>query len=449
MDCLVNTKYGTVKGYVSEGICRFHGIPYAKPPVGDLRFSMPVPPDRSDRILEVMSRTPVAPQGTSDLDLPMGPVTQPWNEDCLTLSVSTPDLSGHLPVAVWFHGGANCYGGGDLEWYDGALLARRGHLVVVNLNFRLGALGFLHCPGINSRNLCIEDQLLALRWVQENITFFGGDPQLVTLFGQSAGANSIAHILSRPDSDGLFRQIVLQSASLGRGNHTMADAFRIGKAFLRVLSIDPEDPSALWKLRRKSALEILNAGASLPGNLLRKHEGMVFKPVMDSWHTPEETVNAAAKEAVRRGIRILMGTTRDEMHAFILQRDPESLETAGKLQRQRYDIPDREFALAASDGGCMVWKYRFDWQAPDSVFDSCHCLELPFLFGNLDSWNAPMLAGADMEEMKKLREIIQSLWCSFFRFESFDPEVWPVFTRETRLVKHLTSGICPVSEEQE
>ena len=174
------------------------------------------------------------PQKPSDLDIPMGLMHLEQSEDCLTLSVSTPDTEGKLPVAVWLHGGANCYGGGDVEWYDGALLASKGNLVCVNLNFRLGVFGFLQYPGVNDKNLCIEDQILALRWIQRNISRFGGDPDRVTVFGQSAGANSIFHMLARDDTDGLFSQAILESPSIGRGNHLQGDAFSVwGKRCLK------------------------------------------------------------------------------------------------------------------------------------------------------------------------------------------------------------------------
>ena len=161
MEPIIKLPTGRIKGCLRDGVLQFHGIPYAKPPVGELRFRLPEPPEPWEGIYDATYRRPVAPQGTSDLDLPMGPVTLPTSEDCLTLAVSTPSLEGRLPVAVWIHGGANCYCGGDLPWYDGASLARRGNLVEVNLNFRLGPLGFLCCPGVNEENLSIADQKAA------------------------------------------------------------------------------------------------------------------------------------------------------------------------------------------------------------------------------------------------------------------------------------------------
>ena len=443
------TKYGAVRGYAEGGVIKFHAIPYAKPPVGALRFRLPQEPDPWDGVLDARERGVAPPQYASDLDLPMGPIGLPTGEDCLTLAVSTPSLDACLPVAVWFHGGANCYGGGDLPWYDGAGLARSANVVEVNLNFRLGPLGFLCVKGVQEENLSIEDQMLALRWIRDNIRSFGGDPNRITLFGQSAGGNAIAHILSRPDSEGLFHQVILQSASLGRGNHLLSDAFEVGDAVLRNLGIDPDGDGVLQKLQEASVDAILQAADTVPQELKAKHQGMYFKPVMDSWHTPEQTARQAAEMAAKRGIRVVTGFTKDETHAFSTARDPASLEALERGQHLRYELPGGLFAQTAADLGCDVWKYEFDWSAPDSIFDSCHCLELPFLFGNFQAWNAPFLAGADPAEMQRLKETLQSAWGTFFRGETPDAGFWPKYTSGERTIKFFDNETNPVGREPE
>ena len=443
------TKYGAVRGYAEGGVIKFHAIPYAKPPVGALRFRLPQEPDPWDGVLDARERGVAPPQYASDLDLPMGPIGLPTGEDCLTLAVSTPSLDACLPVAVWFHGGANCYGGGDLPWYDGAGLARSANVVEVNLNFRLGPLGFLCVKGVQEENLSIEDQMLALRWIRDNIRSFGGDPNRITLFGQSAGGNAIAHILSRPDSEGLFHQVILQSASLGRGNHLLSDAFEVGDAVLRNLGIDPDGDGVLQKLQEASVDAILQAADTVPQELKAKHQGMYFKPVMDSWHTPEQTARQAAEMAAKRGIRVVTGFTKDETHAFSTARDPASLEALERGQHLRYELPGGLFAQTAADLGCDVWKYEFDWSAPDSIFDSCHCLELPFLFGNFHAWNAPFLAGADPAGMQRLKETLQSAWGTFFRGETPDAGFWPKYTSGERTIKFFDNETNPVGREPE
>lgn len=448
MEQEMRTKNGRLKGISMEGILQFRGIPYAKPPVGSLRFRLPESLEAWEGIYDATCRHFVEPQRPSNLDKPMGTASFRQSEDCLTLSVSTPSLEGKFPVAVWFHGGANCYGGGDLEWYDGARLARQGNLVIVNINFRLGPFGFLFYPGVNEENLSIEDQMLALKWIRDNIQSFGGDPQRVTLFGQSAGANSIVHILSRPDSEGLFQRIILESPSLGRGNHKLSDAFEIGRAVLHNLGIEQgEKEDLLEQLAECSSDEILTAAEWVPETLYTRYQGMIFKPVKDDWHTPEQTVKAAVKEAARRKISVVIGMTREESHAFVMERDSKALEMAAEMQRLRYDLPGHVFALQAAQQGLSVWKYRFDWCAPESIFDACHCLELPFVFGNLRAWDAPMLKGASKEELCLLRSTIQNCWCRFFRFESPDPEEWPLYCHDARFVKCFDNRRNPVIEE--
>lgn len=447
MEYCVQVKSGAVRGHAENGVIRFHGIPYAKPPVGRLRFRPPEPPEPWEGVLDASKRGFIAPQYPSDLDKPMGPVLLPQSEDCLTIAVNTPSLEGSLPVAVWFHGGANCYGGGDLPWYDGASLARRENVVEVNVNFRLGVFGFLCTEGVADRALSIDDQMLALKWIQENIRQFGGDPGHVTLFGQSAGGNAIAHILSREDSEGLFSQVVLQSASLGRGNHLLADAYEVGRAVLDGLGIRPGAPDVLAQLQDRSTEDILRAANSVPEDVKAKHQGMYFKPVMDAWHTPEQTARRAGEMAARRKIRVITGFTRDETHAFSTARDPASLAALRRGQHLRYELPGGVFAQTAAAGGCDVWKFQFDWAAPDSIYNACHCLELPFLFGNLASWDAPFLKGAEQKEMERLRDTVQDAWGSFFRGETPPEDVWPRYTPSERLIRHFDNQTNSVSVE--
>jgi len=165
---------------------------------------------------------------------------------------------------------------------------------------------------------------------------------------------------------------------------------------------------------------------------------------MDEWHTPEQTVSAAAKEAVRRRVPVIIGTVKNEMQAFILQRDPETKHKMREIQTLRYDDPADQFAVRVAKGGVPVRRYFFTWSAPESNFGACHCIELPFVFGNLDAWNAPMLQGASKEEMARLRETIQPLWCDFFRAEEIDREIWPLFTEEVPAVKYFDNLKNPV-----
>ena len=168
---------------------------------------------------------------------------------------------------------------------------------------------------------------------------------------------------------------------------------------------------------------------------------------MDEWHTPEQTVHAAAQRAKSRKIRILMGFTREEMLAFIQGRDEKSLAVAEAILQTRYVSPGENMALEAAAGGCTVYRYRFDWKAAKSSFGACHCLELPFLFGNLESWNAPMLDGMEPYEGRCLTETMQGLWGRFVRGEEYENGLWPKFTAERKAMKVLNNEDNPVQDQ--
>ena len=433
---LVHTVYGDIEGFTHDGIQKFFGVPYCKAPIGNRRFRRPEPLEPWEGVLKATQHSPMCPQGPSDLELAMGPLHRPIGEDSLTLTISTPDTKGKHPVAVWFHGGANISGAGNIDWYDGECLARHGNIVVVGVNFRIGALGFLYHPALNTDNLSILDQIEALRWIQKNIEAFGGDPTKVTIFGQSAGGNAIAHMIALPETEGLFQNAILQSPSIGRGNHTQADAIRIAECHFKHLGLDPKDPQFREKINAKSMEEILRATDAVFAEMGREFAGMLFKPVKDEWASPEATAEAAAKEAIRRNLNVVLGTTADEMHAFVQPKNAEEEKAIREGQYLRYDHPDDLFMRLTSAGNRNTWKYRFIWKAPKSKFDSCHTLELPFVFGTLEAWaEAPMLAGAGHEEMQRLSESMQDAWCQFFNRGSFEETYWPRFNEKTAIHK--------------
>src|SRR2546425_2111584 len=225
---VVTTRQGQVRGHVSDGVAAFKGIPYAAPPFGPNRFQPPRPPERWDGVRDALEYGRVAPQPpyAPPFDQLLGDQGRP-GEDCLNLNVWTPDPSTRgLPVMVWIHGGSFVRGSGSLPIYDGSAFARDG-IVCVTINYRLGADGFLFLgDGIANRGLL--DQLAALTWVQENIEAFGGNPQRVTIFGESAGAFSVATLLSMPRAQGLFHRAIAQS---GAAQHTtsLATAHRVGR----------------------------------------------------------------------------------------------------------------------------------------------------------------------------------------------------------------------------
>jgi para-nitrobenzyl esterase len=208
---IVATTGGPVQGREKDGIFDFRGIPYAAPPVGELRFRPPQPVEPWADVRDVTRFGPMAPQNQGAMEAMFGAPPRPMDEDCLTLNVWTPGCDdAKRPVMVWIHGGAFLYGTGATPWYDGRTFARN-DVVLVTINYRLGALGFLHVDGQGNNG--ILDQVAALEWVRDNIAAFGGDPGNVTAFGESAGAMSVGTLLGLPAAKGLFVKAIPESGA--------------------------------------------------------------------------------------------------------------------------------------------------------------------------------------------------------------------------------------------
>jgi para-nitrobenzyl esterase len=249
MDALVETRRGTLRGVVEPGLTVFRGIPFARPPIGPLRFRPPEPPAAWTGTRDASRFGAAAPQNGALIGPVMSLGIGRTSEDCLYLNVWTPAPDRRRrPVLVWIHGGAFVLGAGSQMLYDGAALARRGDVVVVTLNYRMGAFGFLRlCDRFGDRlatsgNEGLLDQVAALEWVRDEIEAFGGDPTNVTIFGESAGAMSCATLLGLPRARGLFQRAILQS---GAGNFfwPRETAARLADYFVDRLGID--SPAAL------------------------------------------------------------------------------------------------------------------------------------------------------------------------------------------------------------
>ena len=208
---VIDTTSGKMQGYKEDDLVIFKGIPYAEPPIDELRFSPPAAKKRWDGVLEATKYGACSYQGYTQLEDLTGKL-QPESEDCLNLNIWAPNIDNKKhPVMFWIHGGAFIMGGGIDPMYDGSALARRGDIVVVTINYRLGALGYSYIPDVtvNAGHL---DQILALKWVHDNIELFGGDPNNVTIFGESAGGYSVVALAAMPAANGLFHRIIAQSA---------------------------------------------------------------------------------------------------------------------------------------------------------------------------------------------------------------------------------------------
>jgi len=449
---VAHTALGDLRGIFKDGIAAFYGVPYAAPPIGDLRFaaSAPVGPWRGLR--DATQHGPVAPQLPSRLAAVVGDeLPSHQDENCLTLTIYTPapDTKAR-PVIVWLHGGAWMAGSGSSDMYDGALLAREGDLVFVGVNYRLGVLGWLHRPGIIDVEPGISDMIIALAWVRDHIADFGGDPAQVTVMGQSAGATSIARLLMMPEARGLFLRVILQSSGLGRGFLTSAAAALIADQFLGLVDIDPDSGDALSRLRAIDVARLLRAqGELLRLNVRFAQSAPPFMPVIPYTMSQTEMLAAIAdgiSESKDRRKDVLIGTTADEVHAHYsvspLMKDPPAdavvaafgseaklahyharrpggtaLDLLADLATEEiYFRPSLHLAEKIATQGSNIYVYIFDWAPPASPFKSCHCIELPFVFGTFGAWHkAPMLAGGDAAQMADLSTAMRHAWIRFAR----------------------------------
>ncbi|HKW95748.1 MAG TPA: carboxylesterase/lipase family protein [Methylomirabilota bacterium] len=423
MDVLVETRRGTVRGLSEGGLAVFRAIPFARPPLGPLRFAPPEPATPWVGVRDAVRFGPAAAQNGALIGPLMSLGIDRTGEDCLYLNVWTPGADRRRrPVLVWIHGGAFILGAGSQMLYDGSVLARRGDVVVVTINYRLGALGFMRLADRFGRRLAatgnegLLDQVAALSWVRDEIEAFGGDPDNVTIFGESAGAMSCATLLGVPRAHGLFHRAILQS---GAANFLWPRevAAAVTDCFLDELGLgSPEalraaDPSLLLKAQRRCFMDMMmgtghvlgamsatgqrvagtlflglalarrrfgGAASSLSRGLVRvlkrrggvpavspriaalqalRTRGLPFQPVVDG-----DVLPVAPLEAIRAGaardVSLLIGTNLDETRLF-LPLDPEAatLDEAALLARCAEAIPNGESVGGGAEEAVAVYRW--------------------------------------------------------------------------------------------
>jgi para-nitrobenzyl esterase len=463
---IARTRLGALRGRVENGVVAFRGVPYAAPPIGPRRFAPPEPPEPWSDTRDATQNGPIAPQLPSRLSPAMGDFNRHQDEDCLTLCIWTPAADdARRPVLIWLHGGAWSSGAGSLAWYDGGRLARENDIVVVGVNYRLGALGYLYASGVSPGNLGSGDQVAALRWVHANIAGFGGDPNRITVAGQSAGAASIGRMLLDSDARPLFQRAILQSGGFGRVFPNRAAAAELGAAYLRLLGLDPDVGDFATRLRAMPVERLLQAQGHLARTLARFADTTpAFVPFVENSTDWRQQVAEIAEAA--RNMDVLIGSTREETRAFYAvdpaMADPPADAVARRFQdlagstgamegyrRRRpggstmellsdlvsdhtFTWPSLRLAEAIAERGGRVYAYQFDWAPPGSRFGACHCIELPFVFGTLDSWpGAGMLAGGDAATMAALSAEIRGRWAGFVR-DGSPGQDWPRYSADRR-----------------
>ncbi len=459
MAATVETAKGKLSGALSGNVAVFRGVPYAAPPVGALRWAPPAPHAGWAGVRDAARDGAAPPQLPSRLERVMGRVDFPngQGEDCLTLTIGAPwpAGAGKRPVMVFFHGGAWMSGAGSLSLYNGAELARSGDVVVVAVNYRLGALGYLNVAGLpgsgSGANYGLLDHVAALEWVRGNIAAFGGDPANVTIFGQSAGGGSIAALMEMPNAVKLFRRAILQSAAI-MPHQTPEAAGRVTGEVLKALGL-----GSVAALREVPVAKLLDAQRAAMMAVGKPSDPTpVYRMVRDgAVLDTDPPAGVAAGRA--KGIDVMIGTTRDEVHAFFVNNEAlANIDRAGiaaalkgaaaragaeavvdayakRLPKAAapalfaairtdgmFRLPALRFADAHEKHG-RSYLYRFDWQpTKDAPYGAAHCIELPFVFGNFADWdNAPvpptMLAGGDRAAMARISRQMMGAWCAFAR----------------------------------
>jgi para-nitrobenzyl esterase len=482
----VTTATGTVEGFTRDGVHRWRSIPYARPPVGALRFRAPEPAQPWRGVRYCHGFTKCSPQERRYAVLGLGKY-QAMGEDCLTLNVVAPEAAPTepLPVMVFVHGGGYILGSSATPIYDGVGLAKRG-CIYVSVNYRLGALGCLDLSTLSTAdvtidsNLFLRDLTLALRWVKDNIAAFGGDSANITLAGQSAGARATNLHMVDPETATLFRRAIMQSSPAGIRPISPEQCEAAGRDFLGVLGVEAA------ALRQVPPARLVAAYGDLARRNKRfANSRMPFDVVDDGMVVHGDPVDAAVRGA-GIAIDLMIGTTRDESAAHFAFDD----EIAGATAAQTRDYfatvfgaagddflaeyrrawpgapPDRLVTLLATDAtyhrrgialaeardrlGHPAYVYRFDWQSPTPRIGACHCGELPFVFANFADWpDAPMLAGADPAALAALSGAMHQAWIAFVR--TGDPghagiPPWKPYDTARRTTMRFDTAVEPVGD---
>jgi len=455
---VVKTESGALRGYIHHGIFTYKGIPYADAD----RFMEPVKPAHWEGVRSSLAYGPVSPTDPTitvndRFEFPFQHDFGYNNEHCQNLNVWTQKINDgkKRPVMVWFHGGGFTNGSSiEQPGYDGENLARKGDVVVVTVNHRLNVLGFLDLSTYGekykgSANVGLMDLVAALQWVKANITQFGGDPNNVTIFGQSGGGGKVIAMLNAPTAKGLFGKAIVESGSSANNYKTKAMSQRVGAALLEELKLQPSQVDSLQKI----PYERLNAAAKVAvrkATAVLRAEGkeagnLGWGPTFDGYFFPYQPTDQAAL-ALSKNVPLMVGTTKNEMSPFTP--DPPNLTmdvVKSQIQKQYGDRADAYIAavkkaypnttkpadfididLRGRPGAIRfanakvtasvapVYMYLFAWQSPvnDGTYKAMHCMEIPFVFNNI-SRTEEMTGGS--KEAYALANKVSGAWINFAR----------------------------------
>ncbi len=458
MSAVASTRYGKVEGVEESGFSIFKGIPFAAPPTGARRWLPPEKPASWSGTRDARKFGGVAPQLQIMLSaLAAMVINDPQSEDCLYLNVWTPGVDGKKrPVMVWIHGGAFAIGSGSQAIYDGSTLARRGDVVLVTVNYRLGPLGFLRLADLTNGkipaggNEGILDQIAALEWVRDNIAEFGGDPGNVTIFGESAGGMSVGTLLAAPGARGLFHKAIPQSGAC----HTGAPRERANRNAERIMS--KLGASGVDAIRALTPEQLLKGTLLADGKTPDPEFGMAYQPVIDGTLMPRPAIEMVT-EGASSDVAIMVGSTLEEWKLFApmdpglykLDRgglaarysrriSPEAVDALiGDYEKARasrgasnapaelfsaletdrvFRIPALRLAEVHAKRRGRIHNYLFTWPSPAAggMLGSCHALELGFVFGTNNLPGMPQFAGTGPIP-ERLATEVQDAWLAFAR----------------------------------
>ena len=452
----VHTDCGKLRGLAQSGVQAFKGIPYGASTAGARRFMPPARPQPWRGTRDALVLGPRAPQllsafhGVVPPEVEVMDRNEPMSEDCLRLNVWTPSVGrGHKrPVMVWLHGGGYTSGSGGFICYDGARLAARHDVVAITVNHRLTALGYLYLEGLggeryaHASNLGNLDIIAALEWVRDNIAAFGGDPDNVTIFGQSGGGGKVSSLMAMPAAKGLFHRAIVQSGAAVRGL-TPEAASRSTEMYLARLDLKRTQVEHLERIPVEQLIAVTAASAGPP---------LSFGPVVDGSSLPVNPFDPVAPEISAR-VPLLIGTVETEvtffphqildpidsasLHAHVKQLAPHATDAqvdqviaayrAGRPGASNTDLylimaSDATFRAGvlteadrkAVEGTAPVYQYYFTWRSPvrEGKLRSFHTVEIPFVFDNVDA--CPSMVGTG-EDLHALAHKVSSAWVAFAR----------------------------------
>ncbi|CAN3128724.1 carboxylesterase/lipase family protein [Mycobacterium sp. smrl_JER01] len=465
---VLTTPSGALRGEIEAGIGVWRGVPYAEQPVGERRFQAPEPLKPWTGVRDARSHGPLPPQSKSFVG---GGRDDPKvrDEACLTLTVWSPDTTASLPVMVWIPGGAFVYGAGQFQLYNGSRLAANGNVVVVNLTYRIGVFGGFELSDLGTGfddNLALRDQIAALQWVRENIAAFGGDPDRVTVFGESAGATSVLALMAAPPAATLFHRAIAQSPALP----LIADReFRAANAheFLRRLDVDATEVKTLpqRQLRRAAGILQLKSASNTPT--------LAYGLTYGTDLLPRHPVDAA-RAGRTSGVPLIIGTNSHEASMFAWTKPPMLPTTKTSIDAyfdrvapharqdvlRAYPAYPRRSALVALGSDAMfggpTWAFADAYSriAPTRMYrfdhfglslrllglGATHGSEIVHIHHSYESFIGRKLHPLGRRVQPGVGRRMQRAWLDFARESvDVDDEHWPLYEIEERLTRLITS----------